>query len=286
LRAGLRKRAALSRVMNPNKLSRVSQRFLLLLFAMTPRSFAVCVVLIVVVLASVALADDFKTLNGKEYQDATVSRVEPDGVVLTSKSGISKVYFSELPKDVQQRFHYDAMRAAQFTAATQTAISQRNAAIAAQQQAVAAEQRRNAEIQRQAVGQQQQAIERQAQIEAQQEQRQLDRQQRHAAQSNRHVGSSVSTRKLTSPTYNRWQIEEKNRIAREGERRGREQQEQERQINQQVQQKYRQGEQANAREWQRREHQFHTGAPSSAREYERSRRQFENGEGKDRTPGQ
>ena len=56
--------------------------------------------------ASIALADDFKTVDGKEYKNATVSRVEPDGVVLKTKSGISKVYFVELPKEVQERFHY------------------------------------------------------------------------------------------------------------------------------------------------------------------------------------
>jgi hypothetical protein len=55
-------------------------------------------------LASIALAEDFKTIDGKEYKDVTVSRVEPDGLVLTTKSGISKVYFVELPKDVQERF--------------------------------------------------------------------------------------------------------------------------------------------------------------------------------------
>jgi hypothetical protein len=54
--------------------------------------------------ASLALAEDFKTINGKEYKDATVSRVEPDGIVLKTKSGISKVYFTELPKEVQERF--------------------------------------------------------------------------------------------------------------------------------------------------------------------------------------
>jgi len=57
-------------------------------------------------LASVALAEDFKAIDGKEYKDATVSRVEPDGIVLMSSSGISKVYFTELPKEVQERFHY------------------------------------------------------------------------------------------------------------------------------------------------------------------------------------
>jgi hypothetical protein len=61
-------------------------------------------VILIVCFASSALADDFKTINGKEYKNVTVSRVEADGIVLKSKSGISKVYFVELPKDVQERF--------------------------------------------------------------------------------------------------------------------------------------------------------------------------------------
>jgi len=58
--------------------------------------------------ASFAFAEDFKTISGKEYKNATVSHVEADGVVLKSKSGISKVYFVELPKEVQERFGYAA----------------------------------------------------------------------------------------------------------------------------------------------------------------------------------
>jgi len=54
---------------------------------------------------SLALAEDFKTVSGKIYKDATISHVEADGIVLRTKSGISKVYFVELPKDVQERFH-------------------------------------------------------------------------------------------------------------------------------------------------------------------------------------
>jgi len=56
--------------------------------------------------ASLGLAENLKTINGKEYKDAKISRVEPDGIVLTTKSGVSKVYFNELPRDVQERFHY------------------------------------------------------------------------------------------------------------------------------------------------------------------------------------
>ena len=54
--------------------------------------------------ASIAVADDFKTIDGKEYKNVEVSRVEPDGIVVKTKSGISKIYFVELPKDVQERF--------------------------------------------------------------------------------------------------------------------------------------------------------------------------------------
>src|SRR5947208_14440075 len=71
---------------------------------------------LIVCLASVALADDFRAIDGKEYKNVTVSRVEPDGIMLTSKSGISKVYFTELPKEVQERFHYDAAQATAYSA--------------------------------------------------------------------------------------------------------------------------------------------------------------------------
>jgi hypothetical protein len=54
--------------------------------------------------ASMAVAEDFKTINGKIYKDATISRVEADGLILKTKTGISKVYFIELPKEVRERF--------------------------------------------------------------------------------------------------------------------------------------------------------------------------------------
>jgi len=85
---------------------------------------------LIVCLASVALADDFKAIDGKEYKNATVSRVEPDGIVLITKSGISKVYFTELPKEVQERFHYNAANAAAYSAeqaAGQDAFQQQQA---------------------------------------------------------------------------------------------------------------------------------------------------------------
>jgi len=72
--------------------------------------------IVAVCFASIALADDFKTIDGREYKKVKVSRVEPDGIVLITKSGISKVYFTELPKEVQERYHYNPQEAAEFTA--------------------------------------------------------------------------------------------------------------------------------------------------------------------------
>ena len=71
--------------------------------------------------AYLALAEDFKTINGREYKNATVSHIEADGIVLKTKSGISKVYFVELPKDVQKRFGYDTDKIAAEQAAAKAA---------------------------------------------------------------------------------------------------------------------------------------------------------------------
>ena len=57
--------------------------------------------------ATLARAQDIKTISGKLYKDATIIRVETDGIVLKTKSAIVKLYFSELPKEVQERFQYE-----------------------------------------------------------------------------------------------------------------------------------------------------------------------------------
>jgi hypothetical protein len=69
------------------------------------KCWATTLAILAVLSASLALAEDFKTIKGKVYKDATISRVDTDGIVLRTKTGISKVYFIELPKDVQERFH-------------------------------------------------------------------------------------------------------------------------------------------------------------------------------------
>ena len=99
-----------------------------------------------------ALSDDFKTVNGKEFKDATITRIEPDGIVVKTKSGMSKVYFAELPKEVQERFHYDPQKASAYSA-EQAA----NYAAYQDQQAEAQRQREEAAAKNNAILAQQQA---------------------------------------------------------------------------------------------------------------------------------
>jgi thioredoxin 1 len=77
---------------------------------------------LILCVTTVAVAEDFKLVSGKEYKNVTVTRVEPDGIVLKTKSGISKVYFVELPGDVQERFHYNAAIGSAYSA--QQALNQ------------------------------------------------------------------------------------------------------------------------------------------------------------------
>jgi chromosome segregation ATPase len=72
--------------------------------------------LLILSFTAAAFSEDFKTVNGKENKDATITRVEPDGIVVKTKSGMSKVYFAELPKEVQERFHHDPQSATAFSA--------------------------------------------------------------------------------------------------------------------------------------------------------------------------
>jgi hypothetical protein len=123
--------------------------------------------LLTVSFASVVLAEDFKTIDGQEYKDATVTRVEPDGIVLTTGSGISKVYFVELPKEVQERFHYDPNKAAAF-------VSDQNAQLElVRKQREEARQKQAEEMERQAETKSRQQAEIEQQRQLLEEQRQV-----------------------------------------------------------------------------------------------------------------
>jgi tetratricopeptide (TPR) repeat protein len=64
--------------------------------------------------ASLALAEDFKTIAGKEYKNATVSHIEPDGIVVKNKSGIAKIYQLQFERNYGEAVRLLQGRLAQF----------------------------------------------------------------------------------------------------------------------------------------------------------------------------
>ncbi len=81
------------------------------------------------------LADDFTLVNGKQYKGVTVESIEPDGITVMADSGVEKLYFAWLPKEVQQKYNYNPQAAAAYSAQSvqaQQALSQQ-----AQQEAAA-----------------------------------------------------------------------------------------------------------------------------------------------------
>jgi len=67
--------------------------------------------------ATVALPDDFKTIDGKEYENVEVNRVEPDGiVVITFSCAIVKIPFNELSPEIKRKYGYNPQAAAAYSA--------------------------------------------------------------------------------------------------------------------------------------------------------------------------
>jgi hypothetical protein len=73
------------------------------------------IALLLVAVISIACADDFKTVNGKEYKRAEVLRVEPDGIVIKYASGIVKIPFTDLSAEQREKYHYKPEAAKEFT---------------------------------------------------------------------------------------------------------------------------------------------------------------------------
>jgi hypothetical protein len=92
-------------------------------------------------------AEDLTLANGTKRTDVTVSRAEPDGVVITTNSGIEKIPFSELSPGVQKKYGYDATKAATYSAAVAEAARARVEQEQRLLKARAAQEQRMAEIQ-------------------------------------------------------------------------------------------------------------------------------------------
>jgi hypothetical protein len=86
-----------------------------------------------------ARADELTTNDGKKHT-GEISRIEPDGVVMTTGDGIEKIRFDELPADVQKKYNYDPLKASAFSEAVaeaQRANNERTQAVLIQQQQAA-----------------------------------------------------------------------------------------------------------------------------------------------------
>lgn len=85
-------------------------------------------------LSLAAQAEDLALADGKKMTDVTITRAEPDGLVVMTDSGIVKVRFGELPEETQKKYGYDPAAAAKFTDAVhrnQSATIAKGNAIAA-----------------------------------------------------------------------------------------------------------------------------------------------------------
>ena len=62
---------------------------------------------------------DITTVKGKTYTGVTVQRVEPDGINIKHSAGITKLYFSELPTEIQEQYGYSREKHQQYYIAKQ-----------------------------------------------------------------------------------------------------------------------------------------------------------------------
>ena len=53
-----------------------------------------------------------------------VTQVDPGGIVVKTKTGISKLYFTELPEDVRKLYNYDPGKGAGYSANQNAALEQ------------------------------------------------------------------------------------------------------------------------------------------------------------------
>lgn len=85
------------------------------------------VVLLWLLSACVASAEDFKTNDGTVYRQVHVVEVRPDALIFTYEKGMAMADFAKLPKSIRSRYHYDPAKAAAYRerdAASRQAIAE------------------------------------------------------------------------------------------------------------------------------------------------------------------
>ncbi len=74
----------------------------------SPLHIPLGVVIFSVMLAAGSLrADDWKTTDGKVYQDVKVVKAEPDAVTILYQNGGARIPLANLPPELQKHFNYD-----------------------------------------------------------------------------------------------------------------------------------------------------------------------------------
>lgn len=76
----------------------------------------VCSLLISLLAWQTCFGANIRTVRGEEFKDATVSRVEPDGITVIHSTGVVKIPFADLSADIQAKYHYDPQAAERFAA--------------------------------------------------------------------------------------------------------------------------------------------------------------------------
>ena len=97
--------------------------------------------LLILTLALLALpvsAEDWKTTDGKVYQDVKVIRVEDDAVTILFKQGGALIPLFKLPANLQQKFSYDPVKAKAAAEARSKADSENALALQKEMDAAAA----------------------------------------------------------------------------------------------------------------------------------------------------
>lgn len=77
----------------------------------------VCVILCALCTASSA-AEEIVTVDGRTYEGATITRTEPDGIVIMHAAGVAKIPFTELSEELRARFRYNPAAAQKHASAT------------------------------------------------------------------------------------------------------------------------------------------------------------------------
>jgi hypothetical protein len=94
-----------------------------------------------------------ETTDGREFKNASVTKVEPDGITIDTDDGVEKIPFVLLPPDIQKKFNYDPQKSAAYAAANAKAqadaVEQSKLALQQQQEAQAAKIRQNQQIMQQ-----------------------------------------------------------------------------------------------------------------------------------------